>query len=89
MSCTVKLKNMNRLTPLLLSKKSPSICFDRGLKISAVFGSQLSDEFPIKWTRPEKLKFYDPRKTGDLKPLPPLPLDKLPKAYEDLEEMKE
>lgn len=80
---------MNRLTPLLLSKKSPSIWFDRGLKISAVFGSQLSDEFPIKWTRPEKLKFYDPRVTGDLKPLPPLPLDKLPKAYEDLEEMKD
>lgn len=48
----------------------------------------LKSDLHIKWVRPEKIACWDPKKSGDLVPLEPLDMTKVPLEYQESEELK-
>lgn len=48
----------------------------------------LKSDLHIKWVRPEKIACWDPKKSGDLAPLEPLDMTKVPLEYQESEELK-
>lgn len=48
----------------------------------------LKSDLHIKWIRPEKVACWDPKKSGDLAPLEPLDMTKVPLEFQESEELK-
>jgi len=48
----------------------------------------LKSDLHIKWIRPEKVACWDPKKSGDLVPLEPLDMTKVPLEFQGSEELK-
>lgn len=48
----------------------------------------LKSDLHIKWVRPEKIACWDPKKSGDLVPLEPLDMTKVPLEFQESEELK-
>lgn len=48
----------------------------------------LKSDLHIKWIRPQKIACWDPKKSGDLVPLDPLDMTKVPLKYQKSEELK-
>lgn len=63
---------------VIRSAKSVNLLSTRGLK----------SDLHIKWVRPEKIACWDPKKSGDLVPIEPLDMNKIPLEYQESEELK-
>lgn len=56
--------------------------------INKVTTRGLKSDLHIKWIRPEKIACWDPKKSGDLQPLEPLDMTKVPLEFQESEELK-
>lgn len=56
--------------------------------VNLVVTRGLKSDLHIKWVRPEKVACWDPKKSGDLKPLEQLDMKKFPLDYQESEELK-